>query len=163
EGGRQNLPSEDLPTVRVLRKGRTHAGLLRELSLGRRRVPLPRSELCSVARTVRVWKPMAEPDVNRNLVEDFYFKVWNQGDEDVARRILAPDLQFRGSTGPMKSGVDDFLGYVRLIRGVLSRYECVIEELVTEGDRTFAKMLFRGVHTGRFFGVAPTGREVGWA
>jgi predicted ester cyclase len=96
------------------------------------------------------------------LIEDFYFKVWNRGDEDVAREILAPALSFRASTGPVKSGVPEFIDYVRLVRGALSDYECIIEDLVTEGDRAFAKMLFRGRHTGRFFGVEPTGRELAW-
>jgi predicted ester cyclase len=97
------------------------------------------------------------------LIEDFYYEVWNRGDEEVARRILAPDLAFRASTGPVRSGVGQFIDYVRLIRGALSHYECVIEDLVTEDDRAFAKMLFRGRHTGRFFGVDPTGREIAWA
>src|SRR5262249_4553551 len=123
--------------------------------------------LCSASRggkylTSEAHK-MPEPGLNRSLVEEFYGKVWNQGDEEVARRILSSDLRFRGSTGPVKSGVEEFLGYVRLIRGALSRYECVIEELVSEGERSFARMLFRGIHTGRFFGVAPTGREIAWA
>jgi predicted ester cyclase len=95
-------------------------------------------------------------------VEEFYFKVWNLGDEEVARRILAPELQFRSSTGPTRAGVEEFLSYVRLIRTALSDYECVIEDFVSEGDRSFAKMLFRGIHTGRFFGVAPTGRQISW-
>ncbi|HTN51519.1 MAG TPA: ester cyclase [Anaeromyxobacter sp.] len=99
----------------------------------------------------------------RALVEAFYARIWNAGDEEAARRILAPDLEFRGSTGPARTGVDGFLGYVRLIRGALAGYECVIEELVVEGERAFAKMLFRGRHAGTFFGVAPTGRAVAWA
>jgi predicted ester cyclase len=100
---------------------------------------------------------------HRILIEDFYYRVWNRGEEEVARQILASDLRFRGSTGPIRSGVEDFLSYVRLIRGALSCYECVIEDLVMEGDRVFAKMLFKGRHTGTFFGVAPSEREISWA
>jgi steroid delta-isomerase-like uncharacterized protein len=110
-----------------------------------------------------LWGPVLDLSVNRSLVEDFYFKVWNRCDEECARRILASDLQFRGSTGPTKSGIEDFLAYVRLIRRALSEYECVIEDMVTEDDRSFAKMLFRGRHVERFFGVDPTGREITWA
>lgn len=99
----------------------------------------------------------------RGLVESFYFDVWNRGDEDAARRILSSDLEFRGSTGPTKRGIDPFVGYVRLIRGALSGYECVIEDTVVEPPKLFAKMLFRGTHTGPFFGVPPTGRVLSWA
>jgi predicted ester cyclase len=101
--------------------------------------------------------------MNRSLVEAFYYQVWNRGDEDAARRILAPNLEFRGSTGPSTIGMEGFLDYVRLVRGALADYQCVIEDLVIEGERSFAKLLFRGRHTGRFFGVDPTGHEVAWA
>ncbi len=104
-----------------------------------------------------------ESAVLRGLVETFYFDVWNRGDEEAARRILSSDLEFRGSTGPTKRGVDQFLAYVRLIRGALSGYECVIEDTVVEPPNLFAKMLFRGTHTGPFFGVPPTGKVVSWA
>ena len=101
--------------------------------------------------------------VLRGLVESFYFDVWNRGDEEAALRILSSDLEFRGSTGPTKRGVDPFLGYVRLIRGALSGYECVVEDTVVQPPKLFAKMLFRGTHTGPFFGVPPTGKIVSWA
>ncbi len=101
--------------------------------------------------------------VLRGLVETFYLRVWNRGDEESARRILSSDLEFRGSTGPTKRGVDQFLGYVRLIRGALSDYECVIEHTVVEPPNLFAKMLFRGTHAGPFFGVPPTGSVLSWA
>ncbi len=54
-----------------------------------------------------------EHAVLQRLVETFYFDVWNRGDEEAARRILSSDLEFRGSTGPTKRGVDQFLGYDR--------------------------------------------------
>src|SRR5262245_49160914 len=100
---------------------------------------------------------------NRSLVEAFYFHVSNRGPEQRARTIRAADIVLRGSTGRTSSGVEGFLAYLRLIRSALSEYECLIEDLVTEGDRSFAKMLFRGVHTGPFFGVAATGRKISWA
>ncbi len=99
----------------------------------------------------------------RALVESFYLDVWNRGDEEAARRILSSDLEFRGSTGTTRRGLDPFLGYVRLIRGALGGYECVIEDAVVEPPKVFAKMLFRGTHTGPFFGVPPTGNVVSWA
>jgi steroid delta-isomerase-like uncharacterized protein len=102
-------------------------------------------------------------DSNQKLIEDFYNKIWNSGDETTAHRILAPNFRFRGSTGPTKSGVEEFLDYVRLIRDALSEYDCVIETIVTENQQSFAKMLFRGRHTGQFFGVAPSGRVIEWA
>jgi predicted ester cyclase len=99
----------------------------------------------------------------RGLVESFYQDVWSRGDEEAARRILWSDLEFRGSTGATTRGIDDFLDYVRLIRSALGDYRCVIEHVVVEPPRLFARMLFRGTHTGTFLGVPPTGNVVSWA
>ncbi len=99
----------------------------------------------------------------RGLVESFYADVWNRGDEEVARCILSSDLEFRGSTGTTRRGVGPFVDYVRLIRGALTGYECVIQDVVVEPPKAFARMLFRGTHTGPFFGVPPTGKVVAWA
>jgi steroid delta-isomerase-like uncharacterized protein len=105
---------------------------------------------------------MARHDTVR-LVEEFYALVWNRGDEAAARRLLAPDLRFRGSTGVGLAGLEPFLGYVRLVRGALAGYRCTIEEVLVDEERAFAKMGFAGRHVGTFLGVPPTGRELAWA
>jgi steroid delta-isomerase-like uncharacterized protein len=98
----------------------------------------------------------------RRLVEQFYYEVWNNADETIAREILHPDFQFRASLGPERHGLDGFLDYMRSIHAALARYECVIEDLIESGDRAAARMQFKGVHRGSFFGVPATGREIVW-
>ena len=51
----------------------------------------------------------------RHLVEQFYYEVWNNADEAIAREILHPDFQFRASLGPERHGLDGFLDYMRSI------------------------------------------------
>src|SRR4051794_26538137 len=96
----------------------------------------------------------------RRLVERFYYEVWNKGDEVVAREILAPDFRFRGSLGPEPTGSDGFIGYMHSIRTALADYECIIDDLIETGTRVAARMRFRGIHRGQFFGVPTTGREI---
>jgi predicted ester cyclase len=38
-----------------------------------------------------------------------------------------------------------------------------IEELISEGDKAFARLTYRGTHRGEIFGVAPTGRRIQYA
>lgn len=99
---------------------------------------------------------------NLEIIQRFYREIWNEGHKEVAWEILAEDLVFRGSTGPAKKGISEFLVYVDLIRGALSNYQCVIEHHVTEGIHTVTRMKFSGQHTSVFFGVPPTGKEVSW-
>jgi predicted ester cyclase len=99
----------------------------------------------------------------KSLVERFYDEVWNRADESVAREILHPAFRFRASLGLEKRGPEGFIAYMRSIHAALGGYTCVIDDLVATEDRAAARMTFRGVHRGRFFGVEPSGREIAWA
>jgi steroid delta-isomerase-like uncharacterized protein len=99
----------------------------------------------------------------RALIERFYHVVWNQADEGVARQILHPDFVFRASLGPELRGPHGFISYLRSVHAALENFTCSIEELIEGEHRAVARMLFRGIHRGQFFGVAPTGREVAWS
>jgi predicted ester cyclase len=96
------------------------------------------------------------------LVERFYLEAWNRADEKVAREILHPDFRFRASLGLERRGPDGFIDYMRSIHGALAEYTCIIEDLIETETRSAARMTFKGVHRGRFFGVEPSGREIRW-
>ena len=95
------------------------------------------------------------------LVESFYSRIWNAGDERVDD-LLSEDFIFRGSLGTEARGRPEFLQYVRPVRGSLAKYHCKILECVTELPRAFAQMLFSGVHVAPFRGLAATGKPVQW-
>lgn len=95
------------------------------------------------------------------LVEQFYQRIWNSGDENVSS-ILAEDLTFRGSLGTPAKGHAEFLNYVRSVRESLSNYNCEILDCATEFPKAFARMRFSGVHVSNFRGFKPTGKHVQW-
>jgi predicted ester cyclase len=99
----------------------------------------------------------------RVLVQRFYNEVWNQADESVAWVLLHPQFRFRASLGAERDGPKAFIDYLRAIHAALGSYTCVIEDLVESDCRAAAKMRFRGIHRGPFFGVSPTGRQITWA
>jgi len=96
------------------------------------------------------------------LVEAFYARIWNAGDEGAARDLLADDFSFRGSLGIFAQGHDDFLEYVRSVRGSLSGYRAVILSCISEGSQAFARMKFGGMHVAPFRGFPPSGQRVEW-
>jgi steroid delta-isomerase-like uncharacterized protein len=98
-----------------------------------------------------------------DLVERFYYDLWNSANKVVAWEILHPDFQFRASLGPEKIGPEGFIEYMRLIHAALSDYRCTIEEMLESGERVAARLCFHGVHRGMFFGIPPTGREIVWS
>lgn len=105
-------------------------------------------------------EPAASP---RRLVERFYHEVWNRADEATARAILHPDFTFRASLGPVRTGPEGFIDYMRAIHAALAEYTCTIEELIEQDRRAAARMRFAGRHRGELFGVPATGRPVAWA
>jgi steroid delta-isomerase-like uncharacterized protein len=98
-----------------------------------------------------------------DLVRRFYDEVWNRADERVARDILDADFRFRGSLGPELRGPDGFIVYLRAVHAAVGNFTCTVEELIATDESAAAKMLFHGVHRGKFFGVAATGRAIHWS
>ncbi len=97
------------------------------------------------------------------LVRRFYDEVWNRADEAVAREILHRDFRFRASLGPERRGPDGFIDYLRSIHRALGGFTCTIVDLVATEDRAAARMIFKGIHRARFFGIEATGRAISWA
>ena len=63
-----------------------------------------------------------------HLVQRFYHEVWNEADETVAREILHADLRFKASLGPVRTGPEGFIDYMRSIHAGLAGYRCVIDD-----------------------------------
>jgi predicted ester cyclase len=95
-------------------------------------------------------------------VEQFYQRIWNDGDFAAMADLLTVDFTFRGSLGMELQGRDAFTEYVRSVRTALGDYRCEILDCVAEGPQAFAKMRFGGIHVATFRGFPPTGRPVHW-
>jgi predicted ester cyclase len=96
------------------------------------------------------------------LVEDFYERIWNDGNLNAAAELLTPEFSFRGSLGNEMRGREAFQNYVRTVRAALADYQCEILSCVTEANQAFAKMRFSGCHVAEFRGYEPTGKRVLW-
>ncbi len=100
--------------------------------------------------------------MHKKQVRRFYEVLWNAHDNKAIPSVLHEDLTFRGSLGQEKQGHAGFAEYVDMVHKALGDYTCVIEELVEEEDKVFAKLTFTGLHRAEFMGYSPTDREVSW-
>ena len=100
---------------------------------------------------------------NEALVRAFYAEIWDAHDTSRVAALLSPELAFRGSLGSVRHGHAGFIDYVDSVHAALGDYRCHVEELITQGDRTFARITFAGRHRGELFGFPPTGMSVSWA
>ena len=105
---------------------------------------------------------MAKSD-NLMLIERFYHQMWNRFDESLIPDLLTDDIRFRGSLGQWKVGHAEFGEYVDFVRAAFPDFTNRIEEIVSEGDRSFARLTYTGTHRGTLFGIAPTGLPVEYA
>jgi steroid delta-isomerase-like uncharacterized protein len=101
--------------------------------------------------------------MRKEQVRKFYEVLWDAHDKAAIPSVLHEDFTFRGSLGQEKRGHSGFAEYVDMVHQALGNYRCVIEELVSEGDKVFAKMTFTGIHQAEFMGYAPTHKRVSWA
>lgn len=99
----------------------------------------------------------------KETVSAFYDRVWNRVEKPAISELFHPEFTFRASLGPTMVGHDAFAAYVDTVTGALANYRCTILDLVSEGERAFARMRFEGIHRGAFLGMAPTGKRVAWA
>ena len=102
-------------------------------------------------------------DRNRELIERFYREMWNRFDKSLIPILLTEDVRFRGSLGQNKIGHAEFADYVDFIRRAFPDFTNEIEEVISEGDKAFARLTYRGTHRGELFGIAATGKRVQYA
>jgi steroid delta-isomerase-like uncharacterized protein len=99
---------------------------------------------------------------HEEAVRAFYDVLWNAHDTSVLPTLLHERCTFRGSLGEEKAGHAGVAAYVDAVHAALGDYRCRIDELVVQGDKAFARMLFTGIHRGPFLGHPPTGKRVTW-
>jgi steroid delta-isomerase-like uncharacterized protein len=97
-----------------------------------------------------------------DLVRCFYEEIWNRGNKAKIPELLHEDFIFRGSLGQTKRGHNGFAEYVEFVRDALSEYRCELQEIVCEGSKVFAKVLFSGIHRKEFLGYPATFKRVEW-
>lgn len=99
----------------------------------------------------------------KEIVLRFYDAIWNNADKSVIHELLTEDFILRGSLGQSQHrGLRGFELYMDFIRRALGNYRCEVVEMVEEGNKLYARMLYSGVHRGELFGYGPTHGKIKW-
>jgi len=102
-------------------------------------------------------------ETHRTLVTAFYEKVWNRWDADEARRILHPEIGFRGSVGTNTKGHNGFQDYAQMIREAFPDFHNQVETLVTDANGAAARLIYTGTHRGPILGFPPSGNRIAYS
>ncbi len=74
---------------------------------------------------------------------------------DVSRLIIfgTEDIRFRGSLGKYAVGNREFGHYVDYIHYAFPDFNNVIEEIISEDNKSFVQLTYQGTHQGEIFGI----------
>ena len=97
---------------------------------------------------------------NERLIEIWYHEMWNNWNKGVMPQILDEKITFRGSLGMEKKGYEGLSEYIDFIQTAFPDFHNEIELIITEGDKSFAKLKYSGTHVGKVFKIEPTHKKI---
>jgi steroid delta-isomerase-like uncharacterized protein len=95
-------------------------------------------------------------EIARRIVED----VWNARDAGAVDQLYAPDFHNRDARPGMSSDRDGIKQTVSATAAAFPDFRLALEDAIADGDVVVTRWTFTGTHTGSFWGIPPTGREV---
>jgi len=79
-------------------------------------------------------------------------------DQSAYKELLAPDFMAHLPGSPQNGEV--FLQHNNVFNVAFSDRQITVEDLIAEGDKIMARITWRGIHSGDFQGLPPTGKQV---
>lgn len=95
---------------------------------------------------------------NRELFRRVVEEGFSQGNLAVIDEIIAPDhAEHQPGMGAGPAGVKGAIAY---LRSVFPDFTLTIEDMITDGDKVWARLRARGTQQGPHLGFPPTGRRI---
>ena len=121
--------------------------------------------LVLLAVSVSLFACKSEADKNEKIAQDnikFYSNVWdvaiNQGDISILDEAYAPDVVLH--TVPETKGAANAKAYYANYVTGFSDREFTVKETFAQGNKLTKYWVFKGKHTGDFFGIPATGKTI---
>lgn len=87
-------------------------------------------------------------------------RVFSEGDEDAARKYVAPGFTDHEAPSGSPGGPEGYLATARYMRSTFGDARWEPEDFFASGDRFAVRLTFSGRQTGEFLGIPPTGKPV---
>ena len=102
----------------------------------------------------------AVEEQNKKIEYLAWEKMWNEGQLDVADRVVAPNhiMHYRGESTPW--GPDTLKKVVSSWLKAFPDTKVKVEDIIAEGDKVAVRLTFTGTHQGKFGDIAPTGDKI---
>ena len=108
-------------------------------------------------------KAQAELEKMNKAVVMRWFNEVNKGNfETLYAEIFAPDCRHYIPPNSEPLSFEEYKPMARQIYVSFPEISHTMEDIVAEADKVVAKILVHTVHSGEFFGIPPTGKELEW-
>jgi predicted ester cyclase len=105
--------------------------------------------------------PAADLEANRELYRNFIEDVWNKRRPSAVDQYLAANFVEHNPNLP--PGLDGRKKFVAAVQAGFSDYRAEIQEIVAQGDRVVARVVWTGTQDGPFLDRPATGNKVRFA
>jgi steroid delta-isomerase-like uncharacterized protein len=99
------------------------------------------------------------PEENKNIVRR-YQEAYNTNNLDALDEVVAVDVITPKMLPGFPTGLEGAKAVQRTTMIGMPDFHTKIEELIAEGDKVVARITMTGTHTGDFFGMPATGKQV---
>ncbi len=102
-------------------------------------------------------------DQNKATLREFYDKVFNTGNADLADQFIAADAidhEVQPGQKDPAPALANFKAYMAAFRRGFPDLKVEVEDLIAEGDKVVARVRITGTNTGSFNGMPPTGKSI---
>ncbi len=101
-------------------------------------------------------------DANKQLVRDWFEKVWNQQSEAAIDAMFSSDGRAHGfpQADSVLVGPEDFKAIHRGFCNAFPDIRVTVEDTIAEGDKVAVRWTATMTHLGDSLGMAPTGKKV---
>jgi predicted ester cyclase len=93
--------------------------------------------------------------VFRRLIEEGF----NKGNLAALDELFAANFR-EHQNGMVPPNIEGVKGAILSLRGTFPDLKLTIEEITSDGDKTWARITARGTHRGKMMGLAPTGKSI---
>jgi steroid delta-isomerase-like uncharacterized protein len=96
-------------------------------------------------------------EANKAVVERIIAEVWNGGQHAALDELLSPEYYDYGTEPRNREGVE---GVLQMMQAAFPGHHTTIEEIIAEGDTVAVCLTLRGIQSGSFRGIPPTGKAI---
>ena len=97
---------------------------------------------------------------NKAIARRWNDEIWSKGNMAAVDGLMADDFVWLNVPPGVASDKEGFKQFETAALGAFSNKKCVIEDMVTEGDKVAVRWTWSGKHTGNYMGMPPTGKQV---